>query len=364
MWFYFYGTPNMNSDSTQNKYLELERFLCSEAGTEENDVSDRDDSRLTFDQFNTFAKVICNEMYKPDIRNILVRLGQNDLLTFVDILLTLISSDKPENVAIRPYPFVQRICGLYVPSSPRDREDSSESQDSPGIELEKSENLQLEYGTRNSIVTLTKPADESPIPKSSAKRCNAYSKKVHTLPNTVWVWDGLLYHKKYNQFPVPKPPNEWFFGGGGKRDDDNCTIHIPGTLKNSFGSLHRYAGKTISVHKVNWEQFLYLAGQLLFTKSQAEVDKPLKFWMDVITEKAISHGKRYGPSRIRKEQRREMLDAWIQIYIFEKENYRDILDYYLRAGYVVNITNKRGWQQHKTICLDKINNTKKRKRSA
>lgn len=350
--------PEDHDVSANQSHLEklenIERALFGSPG-------DRSEPKCTerfdVDQIERFAKVVCDTRYKSQITDILGGLSKAKLLKFADVLLSLVAADAPGDVPVPRVEFLVKIEKLFMP----------EKQVIAASGLENSDNLQLEYGTRNRSVTLTKPMDQKV--RSVTKRCNAYSKKVHTLPNTVWAWNGSLYFMKFNKPVVPKPPDQWFFGGGGKRDDDNCTIHIPSTLKvPGTNTLSVYAGKTISANKISWEQFLFLAGQMLYRnrkqKQPVEVDKALKFWMDVVTENAVSHGKRYGPSRIRKEQRRELLDAWIQIHIFCNNEYHEVLDYYLRAGYVVNITQKRGWTQHKTICLTGISAAKKRKRSA
>lgn len=159
---------------------------------------------------------------------------------------------------------------------------------------------------------------------------------------------GTIYEKKtYMQFvkpdvsifsSVPAPPESWFPSLGGSVDYVNGTLHFPMVMPDNAADLSSY---TIRRQKVSAAHFLFLAAQ--FYVEHLEIcDDSLLHVIDILSNKKSFDSKEYTPRKITVAQSKELLHAWVAVYVFEKKEYMPVLDYYLYAGYVITISNNHG----------------------
>lgn len=140
---------------------------------------------------------------------------------------------------------------------------------------------------------------------------------------------------------------------GGKNDYFNGTIHFPLCMPPGKEFL---ASHTIMKKKLSFPYFLFLAGQLAYQQQQQTssssssslagdvmaCDDGLQRLVDILSEKNPTFTKQCTPRNISNHQTKELLHAWIWVYVYDKKEYIKILDYYLRAGYIVMITTNQG----------------------
>lgn len=161
---------------------------------------------------------------------------------------------------------------------------------------------------------------------------------------------GTIYEKNtYMQFlqtnqkiisTVPNPPEAWFRSLGGSVDYVNGTLHFPMIMPPGAVDLCSY---TIRRQKLSAAYFLFLAAQLAAVKSQNIIcDESISHVIDILLGKKCFDSKEYTPRKITVAQTKELLHAWVSVYVYEKKEFIPVLNYYLNAGYVVTITNKHG----------------------
>ena len=131
-------------------------------------------------------------------------------------------------------------------------------------------------------------------------------------------------------------------------DYNNGTLHFPNKMPKDADPLQNY---TIRRHKVTYEQYLFLAMQVLKHKMHGNmpifVDDGLLYLCEILSGERSLESKQYTPRKITLAQTKEFLHAWVQVYVFQQYEYMDVLYYYLYAGYVITITNKCGGKHEK-----------------
>lgn len=184
--------------------------------------------------------------------------------------------------------------------------------------------------------------------------CNAKSKSYkHILTRHHYTLSsrcgGTIYDKKtymenvHHTPSVPGPPEIWFRSLGGSVDYVNGTLHFPMRMPIGAEDLSAY---TIRRQKMSAPYFLFLAAQLAFqkqTKNEEIIcDQSISYIIDILLGKKSLDSKEYTPRKITVLQTKELLHAWILVYVFEKKEYLPVLTYYLYGGYVITITEKHG----------------------
>lgn len=146
---------------------------------------------------------------------------------------------------------------------------------------------------------------------------------------------------------VPKPPEIWYCYGGSV-DYSNGTLHFPNKMPKEAEELQNY---TIRRHKVTYEQYLFLAMQVIKERMDGNmpryVDDGLLYLCEILLGERSLESKQYTPRKITLAQTKEFLHAWVQVYVFQKCEFLNVLYYYLYAGYVITITNKCGGKHEK-----------------
>ena len=142
-----------------------------------------------------------------------------------------------------------------------------------------------------------------------------------------------------NEMGIPNPPEAWFHSLGGSVDYVNGTLHFPMVMPAGSVDLCSY---TIRRQKLSGAHFLFLAAQVAAEQNTEICDESLCHLIDILLGKKYFDSKEYTPRKITVAQTKELLHAWVSVYVYEKKEYIPILNYYLYAGYVVSITNKHG----------------------
>lgn len=148
--------------------------------------------------------------------------------------------------------------------------------------------------------------------------------------------------------PIPSPPELWFRSLGGSVDYVNGTLHFPMRMPSIGEDFRSY---TIRRYKVSAEYLLFIAAQLEFDRKHNNApvfcDSSISYVADILSGKKSLDSKQYTPRKISVTQTKELLHAWVLVYVYQKKEYLPVLEYYLYAGYVVNITKKCGGNHEK-----------------
>jgi hypothetical protein len=171
---------------------------------------------------------------------------------------------------------------------------------------------------------------------------------------------AAMFHSDYQECKMfssmLEPPPQWLSRSmGASTDYINGSFHFPYFLSGNNSNL---ASKTINRKKLSSSYFMMVCAQIaakkiLLQKNGGPFNDPnfdFTFPLDESTQDLVNaflgetnfHGKEYFPKKITVEQTKELLHAWIQVYIFQKTEFMNILNFYLYAGYVVSITSGHG----------------------
>lgn len=202
---------------------------------------------------------------------------------------------------------------------------------------------------------------EEKDPRESALKelfCDIGHKNVmirhhYTLPSRR---SGTIYEKQTHaekncgspNKSVPPPPELWFRSLGGSVDYVNGTLHFPMRMP-AIGE--DFCSYTIRRHKVSAAHLLFIAAQLEFDRRHHNppifCDSSISYVADILSEQKSLDSKQYTPRKISVAQTKELLHAWVLVYVYQKKEYLPVLEYYLYAGYVVSITKKCGGNHEK-----------------
>jgi hypothetical protein len=148
---------------------------------------------------------------------------------------------------------------------------------------------------------------------------------------------------------VPPPPEMWFLSLGGSVDYVNGTLHFPMRMPIGAEDLRSY---TIRSQKLSAAHLLFLAAQTEFDRLHGKAvpkfcDSTVSHMADILAGKSSLDSKQYSPRKISVAQTKELLHAWVLVYVQQKKEHLVVLDYYLHAGYIVTITKKCGGKHEK-----------------
>lgn len=173
---------------------------------------------------------------------------------------------------------------------------------------------------------------------------------------------GTIYDKKtFAEFHnmeryVQKPPDAWFRYHGGSEDYINGTLHFPSNMPDDAEDL---ASHTIRRQKMSSQHFCLIAAQYAFLerarqqqqqsqsgqplRAEEEVcDESVQYMAEIFSRKRSYDSREFTPRKISVSQTKELLHAWVAVYVFGKKELIQVLDFYMYAGYVVTITQKKG----------------------
>lgn len=179
----------------------------------------------------------------------------------------------------------------------------------------------------------------------------------YSLPSrqTGTIYDKQTYIETLQKNPssstltsIPAPPDIWFRSLSGSVDYVNGTLHFPIRMPPEGYNLRSY---TIRRNKVDANHLLFLAAQFerdrRLGRAPKFCDSSISYIADILCEKKSLDSKQYTPRKISLAQTKELLHAWVLVYVFGKKRYLSVLEYYLYAGYIVSITKKCGGNHEK-----------------
>lgn len=172
---------------------------------------------------------------------------------------------------------------------------------------------------------------------------------------------AAMFHEDYQSCKLFSsmldPPPIWLTPSmGASADYINGSFHFPYFLT---GDNSKLSSKTINRKKLSSSYYMMICAQIaakkiLLDKNGGQPFNDIffdfKFPLDTSTQELVDaflgktnfHGKEYIPRKITVEQTKELLHAWIQVYLFQKNEFLNILNFYLYAGYVVSVTTGHG----------------------
>lgn len=188
--------------------------------------------------------------------------------------------------------------------------------------------------------------------KKSSVNKDVVIRHQYTLPSRRCgtIYDKLTYSEHTHKSFVPPPPEIWFRSLGGSEDYTNGTLHFPVRMPKGAEELRSY---TIRRQKMSFAQLIYLAAQIeldrqhnIMTESFV-CDSTVEYVANILSGKNSLDSKQYTPRKISLSQTKELLHAWVLVYVNQKQEYLEVLQYYLYAGYIVTITKKCGGTHEK-----------------
>lgn len=148
-----------------------------------------------------------------------------------------------------------------------------------------------------------------------------------------------------------EPPSHWFTKLNGYADYGNGTFHFPVVMPEGYES---FSSRTISRKKLPFQYFLFMAAKVAYKRATGSLspehihDDGLEHIIQALEGRRMLDSREHTPRKITHTQTKELLHAWIQVYIFKRQECMRILKYYLYAGYVVTITKGHGGLHSKT----------------
>jgi hypothetical protein len=207
---------------------------------------------------------------------------------------------------------------------------------------------------------LTELFSDPKVLSSSSKGLPRHYYKRHRTSGT--IYNGQLY------FPIEEHEKQemelnFYFSQwnqpsfGGSTDFMNGTIHFPSMMPSIFSS--QFALKTISRRKVPSVYFYFIAAELAFQMknrkppSSIQMDEPMKEIVQSFLNPSTSSTSTSTTTttataaaitarKISFEQIKELLFAWVYVYVFERKEFLETLRYYRNAGYIVHLSQARG----------------------